>query len=847
MVFLVGLCGLVAQAVIIREMVVAFHGNELSIGVMLGSWLLWTGLGSLGLGWLVSRLPGPRLWLAAALLAAALALVGTIVAARCLNILVDLEPATLTGFVSSPGRAAGEMARAVVWPHDAVARLAALHAGTVPQVRPFRVMLIASLLLLGPFCLLKGAFFPLACRAVADAGRRTAPGRVYLAEAAGAAVGGAGYSFALVHWVDPIVLGFVLAAALGAGAAWVAWAERRAAVAKGLLALAGCATAALAAACLAGTPAAVGAELEAAFWHPRELVSSADSRYGRVSVVRQPQQTAQCTLFHSGTLAFTYPHPPAAEEVAHLPMLQHAEPRRVLLLGGDLVGVVREVLKHRSVDRRLAEKVTCVALDPLVVEVVETRFPEAAADVLRRDGVRVELGDGRRFLKTTPERFDVIINAQPPPTTALANRYYTLECFQEVARVLEPGGVFAFRAAGGETYISEENRRVLACLHRTLREVFPSVVVFPGAQAHFLASSREGVVGYDLGELDKRQLKRGVETSYVDVYAWNAALISGRDRIDAALQADPAPPLNRDLTPRCYYFEAQRWSTLQRTREERARVAEAEAERRPAATAPPPPGSGAAAAPGAQPPHRLDLGRRLERRDEAPALAPLVVLAVVAAASLAAPLVVLGLLATASLARRRWRDGALTFAVTSTGLLEMAVEFVILLGFQVAYGYVYQYVGMLTGLFMLGLTLGAAVSSRWVARERATWRRMAWVQGGICIYPLLLIGFLVLTTRVELAATPTVAALSFGAMALMAGVLPGMQFPVAAALHSRGSSAAGALYGLDLFGACLGALAVSSVLVPLSGLVGVCMMLVALAALGFVGVAAAAFGQRRAA
>ncbi|MBM4043192.1 MAG: hypothetical protein FJ290_32290 [Planctomycetes bacterium] len=62
----------------------------------------------------------------------------------------------------------------------------------------------------------------------------------------------------------------------------------------------------------------------------------------------------------------------------------------------------------------------------------------------------------------------------------------------------------------------------------------------------------------------------------------------------------------------------------------------------------------------------------------------------------------------------------------------------------------------------------------------------------------------------------------------------GLQFPLAAALHSRGAGSAGALYGLDLFGACLGALAVSSVLVPSFGLGGVCLLLAGLAGLGLV-------------
>ena len=155
-VFFIGFCGLVAQVIVLREMVVTFYGNELSIGVMLGAWLLWTGLGSLGLGRLVRRVARPRLLLARALLGGALLLVATVVAARALKIIVGLGQEAPLG-----------------------------------QVRPFGMMLAASFLLLCPFCLLSGFLFPVACRAASSASGQSAVGRVYLLEAAGAAVGGA--------------------------------------------------------------------------------------------------------------------------------------------------------------------------------------------------------------------------------------------------------------------------------------------------------------------------------------------------------------------------------------------------------------------------------------------------------------------------------------------------------------------------------------------------------------------------------------------------------------------------------------------------------------------------------
>jgi hypothetical protein len=118
----------------------------------------------------------------------------------------------------------------------------------------------------------------------------------------------------------------------------------------------------------------------------------------------------------------------------------------------------------------------------------------------------------------------------------------------------------------------------------------------------------------------------------------------------------------------------------------------------------------------------------------------------------------------------------------------------------------------------------------------ASWRRLRWVQAAICGYPLLLLGFLLAARGVAL--PPGAWAVVFTLVAGLAGFVGGLQFPLAVSLHSRGSAAAGALYGLDLFGSCLGALAVSSVLVPTFGLPSLCVMLAGLGVLGLLGLRA---------
>ncbi|HET7208485.1 MAG TPA: hypothetical protein VFI95_18055, partial [Terriglobales bacterium] len=51
----IGFTATVAQIVLLRELMVVSYGNEISLGVMLASWLLWTAMGSSVLGRLAVR------------------------------------------------------------------------------------------------------------------------------------------------------------------------------------------------------------------------------------------------------------------------------------------------------------------------------------------------------------------------------------------------------------------------------------------------------------------------------------------------------------------------------------------------------------------------------------------------------------------------------------------------------------------------------------------------------------------------------------------------------------------------------------------------------------------------
>jgi spermidine synthase len=165
------------------------------------------------------------------------------------------------------------------------------------------------------------------------------------------------------------------------------------------------------------------------------------------------------------------------------------------------------------------------------------------------------------------------------------------------------------------------------------------------------------------------------------------------------------------------------------------------------------------------------------------------------------------------------------------GLAGMILQLVLLFAFQVLHGHVYAEVSLIITAFMAGLALGAASSNRLLATslatsERGAKRTLIGVQLAIALYS----GVFVLILQVPLRA-PT---LVFPLLALLAGALGGIAFPLALTLiRMRGNAGhtAGLLYGADLVGGCLGALLGAVLLVPVLGIPQTCaaVALVALA------------------
>jgi len=155
----------------------------------------------------------------------------------------------------------------------------------------------------------------------------------------------------------------------------------------------------------------------------------------------------------------------------------------------------------------------------------------------------------------------------------------------------------------------------------------------------------------------------------------------------------------------------------------------------------------------------------------------------------------------------------------------MAREVLLLLGFQASYGYVYQQLALLVAAVMVGMALGSWWGLRHVGSDRqpdGRWARLLAIQIFAAASPLLLVAFLQACSAISNSATLLLMSdFVFPIAAVVCGFLGGYQFPLASSLffgyENDRTPNMGSVYAIDLIGACLGAVLMSTYCVPVLG------------------------------
>ncbi len=729
------------QGLLIRLLLVSFAGNELSIGLILGNWMLAEALGSNAAGRLARRLRDPSDSFLMLQVGFALLLPVVVAAGYLVRRLAGVAPGEALDLWS------------IMW---------------------------TSLLLLAPLSAIHGAMFSVgASTNGANSARKQAViGRLYACEALGAMCGGVVVTFLLIPNLKPTQTA-VLLSLFGLLSALLLLRSQRCSRRRAWIAFASLASAFYLYLLLSPQALAWHDSLVQLRWGGvYDIVHERDSPYGNIAVT---QLLGQYTFLVNGTPMLTTPLPDVAtiEETVHLPMLFHPHPQRVLVIGGGLGGISSELLKYPL------ESVDYAELDPVLIEAVRAFPTELTQRELQAERMSVHSVDGRLLLNrisqqgTIADRYDVALVNLPYPSTLELNRFYTEDFLLLIRQVLGRSGLAVFTLPGSLTYIGPGMRDLNSMLRNGLRTVFENVRPIPGETVFWLASPSLPLASIAPEQLVDVWQRRAlptlfITTEYLRVRFDRLRLSWFRNALDTERQV----LRNQDLYPAGVLYGLAYWSEMFA-------------------------------------PNTYHLLTRLSR--------------IMLWQWCLLPVLIGAVLWLAGVAQSGRRHVAVPLVVATSGFSGMVCDLMVVFVFQIIYGYVYQYIGLIIASFMAGLALGSWVTTHRPSGVRNPRRALVFSEIALVAFWAALPSLFAALTLGRTAAVVTWTLLLLN---VVGGLLVGLQFPLSTQLYlaARGavSHTAGVLYAADLTGAFFGAIAVGIVLLPTLGATGTCLFVVVL-------------------
>ena len=778
---LMGFTSLIVQTLLIREFLISFYGNELTIGLILANWIILEAFGS-GLSNPFS-LKSKRPYLVYCLLQAAIALY----LPAAIYLIRDVK--NILGLTAGEG------------------------IGILP-------IFFSSLCILAPLSIFDGAQFPFGCRMLSDIEKKPveSAGKVYILEAMGFILAGPVFTYLLITRLNSFAIAFLLGA-MNLFSAALLLSKRLShpssrtffALIAGLFFLSG--------SFFFGQAQKLHRYSLEKQWPKQKVLTYQNSIYGNLAVT---ESKSQYTFYSDGIPIIASPLPDitSVEEFVHFSMLAHPQARNVLLLSGGAGGIIKEILKHPIA------KLTYTELDPLLIKLVRDFPTPLTREELSDKRLEIKYIDARRFLYLTKSTYDLIILHLPAPSTLQLNRFYTREFFQKVKSILAEDGIFSFSLPGSLSYLNPQLRKLNGSILATLEDVFADTGGVSPVQNYRAIRRKKDVLNgvspvqnYSATRRE-RDVLNGVNIIPGDFNLYLASKTSFKLNPQAFLKAlgerniqtqllskfhlayrlDPywldwfkdslgdyrRMRRNSDLLPSGTFYSIAYWNSAFSSRLQ-------------------------------------GLFNGLDKLN----------FSIILLCQALAALVIL-FLRKFVVKLKRFSIG---FAITTTGFIGMSFDLIFIYAYQSFYGFVFSHLALLVTAFMAGISLGGWLITKRLSKIKNDFGLFLKIELILAGFPLAV--WLLLEYLRYLKPGPEFSYLFF-VLAALAGSLVGLEFPLANKIYGKDKShtkSAGLVYCLDLFGGWLAALIVSSAFVPVIGIIKTCLILAFLKAISFTFVA----------
>lgn len=160
------------------------------------------------------------------------------------------------------------------------------------------------------------------------------------------------------------------------------------------------------------------------------------------------------------------------EMMSHIALFSHPCPGNILIIGGGDGGILREVLKHKTV-----KKAVMVEIDAQVVEFSRKHLKTICADAFDDPRTELIIDDGAVYARKNTDRFDVIIVDSCDPIGP-AEVLFTKEFYHDIKKCLNPDGILIRQ--GGNTFMQQDELKdAMAFLKTVFKYNAPCVFTVP--------------------------------------------------------------------------------------------------------------------------------------------------------------------------------------------------------------------------------------------------------------------------------------------------------------------------------------------------------------------------------
>ena len=613
-------------------------------------------------------------------------------------------------------------------------------------------MVLLSLLVNVPVSLITGIFFPLACRWIQQ-DSLLAVSSVYILEAAGSFLGGIGTTVLLSFGVNSTTIFFLLAFIISFAVFTVSTKAKIKITFSSLIAV--CILLGL----FAGIDKRLNRYIQTVKWTkllPAEALTGsfqtaqAEYLYGTYH--------GQWVVVSQGNTCEALPNKASTGRIAATVLCQKPDAKKILVIGSGL-GLCCEFLLLPQ-----TEQVTWAHCDNQYVQQVDRFLPAQLKTSDRR--LSCPAGDIRSQLAGPKNFYDIVIVNLPDAINSVLSRYFTVEFYKQLKKSISADGIAAIRVTGGENIMGTELIDLGASTKRTLEKGFSHLILTPGDDTWFIASDSENLTG-NPGVLQDRFAKiKNAEAVLAPPVLLSIYL---PDRAAAAMESYNSSDLPQEL------LINRDW--------------------RPLASL-----------------YSLLLA---SKQSGAPITKIVKLLALAGVWVFLIPVFVLIILRLFYIARTKNQNHASSFdssfLVFSAGWLGIGTVIMLMYLYQTMFGSLYLYIGVISSLFMIGLTVGAVLIQYLPGRLHQK------LFMAVPVHAILLI-------TVAYMPTDFWTHQSFAVIFFLCGLCSGAYFPIAAGQLAEGdfeTGFAGAkLEMADHIGASIGSFATGLVLVPVLGTKG---------------------------